>query len=163
MDDRAKSKHLSTLAAQALGAHEPVTMGVVPPIHVAATFIRDPDNGYSSGHIYGRTDNKTVQLAEDLIAALDGAEEALLFGSGMAAATSVFLALGQPSHIVASEVMYWGLRSWLREIHRYGHQVTFVDTSDLSAVGSAIIPGSTKIVWVETPSNPLWTCRQNVR
>jgi cystathionine gamma-synthase len=132
-------------------------MGVVPAIHLATTFIRDPDNGYRSGYVYGRTDNKSLQHAEEVIAALEGADEALLFGSGMAAATTVFLALPADSHIVASNVMYWGLRSWLRDIGRYGHRVSFVDTSDLAVLQAAIRPGDTKVVWIETPSNPLWT------
>ena len=132
-------------------------MGLVRSIHMATTFIRDADNGYSSGYVYGRTNNVSVEQAEDVIAALEGADEALLFGSGMAAATSVFLAFQKPTHIVASAVMYWGLRSWLREIGRYGHSVTFVDTSDLGAVQRAVEPGRTGILWVETPSNPLWT------
>jgi cystathionine gamma-synthase len=158
MDDQTKPRlKIRTVAAQALGVHEPVTMGLVPSIHMATTFIRDADNGYRSGHVYGRTDNVSVRQAEDVIAALEGADEALLFGSGMAAATSIFLALDKPTHIVASEVMYWGFRSWLREIGRYGHSVTFVDTSDLGAVQRAIEPGRTGILWVETPSNPLWT------
>lgn len=158
MDDISKKRpNVRTIAAQALGAHDPATMGVVPAIHLSTTFIRDADNSYSSGYVYGRTDNKSVQLAEEVIAAMESADEALLFGSGMAAATTVFLSLPQPSHIVASEVMYWGLRSWLRGIGKYGHQISFVDTSDLSALAAAIRPGETRIVWIETPSNPLWT------
>lgn len=132
-------------------------MGLVPPIHVATTFIRDSDNGYRSGFIYGRTDNVSVQQAQDVIAAMEGADEALLFGSGMAAATTVVLALEKPTHIIASAVMYWGLRSWLRDIGRYGHSVSFVDTSDLDAVRNAVRPGETGLFWIETPSNPLWT------
>jgi cystathionine gamma-synthase len=158
MDDQSRPKlSLRTLAAQALGIYEPTTMGLVPPIHAATTFIRDPDNGYRSGHVYGRTDNVTVQHAEEVIAALEGADEALLFGSGMAAATAVFLALEKPTHIVASEVMYWGLRSWLQEIGRYGHSITFVDTAQLEDVRQAVKPGQTGLFWIETPSNPLWT------
>ncbi len=146
-----------TLAAQALGAGDPATHALVPPIHMSSTYIRDPDNGYSTGHVYGRTDNASVQQAEALVAALEGAEQAMMFGSGMAAATAVFLALERPTHIVASRVMYWGFRSWLRDIGRYGHTVTFVETSDLQAVHDAVRPGETGLFWIETPSNPLWT------
>jgi cystathionine gamma-synthase len=158
MDDQSKPKlSLRTLTAQALGIYEPTTMGLVPPIHAATTFIRDPDNGYRSGHVYGRTDNLTIRHAEDVIAALEGADEALLFGSGMAAATAVFLALEKPTHIVAPNVMYWGLRSWLQEIGRYGHSITFVDTTRLEDIQQAVKPGQTGLFWIETPSNPLWT------
>ena len=135
-----------------------MTKGIVPPIHMSATYLRDADNGYRAGYVYGRTDNVSVQQAERMIAALEGADEALLFGSGMAAATSVFLALDKPTHIVASQVMYYGFRDWLRDdIGRYGHSVTFVDTSDLDAVRAAVRPGETGLFWIETPSNPLWT------
>jgi cystathionine gamma-synthase len=158
MDDQTKSGFSAqTLVAQALGAHEPVTKATVPPIHMATTYLRDADNGYRAGHIYGRTDNLSVQQAQDLIAALEGAEEAFLFGSGMAAATTVVMALERPTHIIASQVMYWGFRSWLRELGRYGHRVSFVDTSDLDAVRAAVCPGETGLFWIETPSNPLWT------
>jgi cystathionine gamma-synthase len=146
-----------TLAAQALGVEEPTTKALVRPVHVATTYIRDPDNGYHAGFVYGRTDNATVQQAEALIAALEGGADALLFGSGMAAATAVFLALDKPTHIIASQVMYWGFRTWLGDIGRYGHSVSFVETSDLDAVCAAVRPGETGLFWIETPSNPLWT------
>jgi cystathionine gamma-synthase len=158
MDDQTKSRFTTqTLLAQAAGAYDPVTRGIVAPIHMSTTYLRDADNGYRAGYVYGRTDNVSLQHAENLIAALEGAEEAMLFGSGMAAATTVLLSLDKPTHIVASQVMYWGFRSWLREIGRFGHSVTFVETSDLEAVRAAVRPGETGLFWIETPSNPLWT------
>src|ERR1700749_3069046 len=111
MDDQTKPRlSTRTLVAQALGSHCPVTKGIVQPIHMSATYLRDADNGYRAGYVYGRTDNATVHQAESMIAALEGADEALLFGSGMAAATSVLLALEKPTHIVASFIMYYGFR-----------------------------------------------------
>jgi cystathionine gamma-synthase len=158
MDDQTKPDFtIRTLAAQGPGAHERVTKAITQPIHMSATFLRDADNRYPAGYVYGRTDNVSVQQAESLIAALEGAEEAFLFGSGMAAATSVLLALQKPTHVIASQVMYWGFRSWLREISRYGHRVSFVETSDLDAVRAEVRPGETGLFWIETPSNPLWT------
>ena len=151
--------HPRSLAAQALGKVDPVTKGVVPPIHVATTYLRDPDNGYSSGFIYGRPDNETVHEAQAVLAMLEEAKAgALLFGSGMAAATSVFQALAPGDHVVASKVMYWALRAWLlTEATRWGLSVEFVETDDLAALKAAVKPGVTKLIWVETPSNPLWT------
>jgi cystathionine gamma-synthase len=147
-----------TLAAQALGAVEPITKAVVPPVHVTTTFIRDSDNQYRSGFGYGRPDNATARQAEALIAALETAEEAMLFGAGMAAATSLVLALEPPAHIVAPAVMYWALRHWLlNEAPHYGYRVSLVDMSDLAAVRAAVNPEETKLVWIETPANPLWT------
>ena len=120
-----------TLAAQALGAVEPATKAVVPPVHVATTFVRDPDNQYRAGYAYGRPDNATVRQAEAVIAALEGAHEAVLFGSGMAAATAIVLALPGPAHIVASQVMYWAFRHWLaHEAPRFGYHVDFVDSTE---------------------------------
>ena len=77
-----------TIAAQAFGVIEPETRGVAVPVHVSTTFIRDPDNQYRTGYVYGRPDNATVRETEAVIATLEGAPTALLFGSGMAAATA---------------------------------------------------------------------------
>jgi len=148
-----------SLTAQAMGHVDPITKAVVPPIHIATTYIRDEDNAYSSGYVYGRPDNATIREAEGVLAMLEEAEAgALLFSSGMAAATAVFQALNPGDHIVASKVMYWALRSWLMtEAVRWGLSVDFVETDDLEAVRAAVIPGRTKLVWAETPSKPLWT------
>ncbi|HXW23584.1 MAG TPA: PLP-dependent transferase, partial [Xanthobacteraceae bacterium] len=102
MNDQSRSDlRPRTLAAQALGAVEPTTKAVVPPVHVATTFIRDPDNQNRSGFGYGRPDNATVRQAEAVIAALEGAADARLFGAGMAAAIAVVLAFDPPAHVVA--------------------------------------------------------------
>ena len=147
-----------TLVAQGFGAVEPVTRGLVSPIYMSTTYLRDADNGYSSGRIYGGSDNPSVQQAGALLAALEGAEDALMFGSGMAAATAVFQALDRPRHLVVSQGIYYGLRAWLEETaKRSGHVVTFVDTSNLDGVRGAMRPGETGLVWIETPSNPLWS------
>jgi cystathionine gamma-synthase len=145
-----------TLAAQALGTPEPLTRAVVPPLHVATTFIRDPDNEYRSGYAYGRPDNATVRQTEAVIAALEGAHEALVFGSGMAAATSIILAVPPGGRIVASQVMYWAFRRWLvNEGPRFGYTIEFVDTTNLDEVRAALKP-ATALLYVETPGNPLW-------
>ena len=146
-------------AAQALGRVDPVTRGVVATLHVTTTFLRDPDNGYSSGFSYARPDNATVREAEAVLAMLeDAAAGALLFGSGMAAATAVFTALEPGDHVVAPRVMYWGLKRWLNaEMPRRRIAVDFVAMDDLAALDRAIRPGTTKLVWIETPGNPLWT------
>jgi len=147
-----------TLLAQALGHIDEASRAVVPPIHIATTYIRDPDNQYRSGNVYGRPDNGTIREAEAIIARLENAEAAMVFGSGMSAATAVFLALKPGDHIVASSVMYWALRHWLlNDAATWGLKVDIVDTADLQAVRAAIRPGETKLVWLETPSNPLWS------
>jgi cystathionine gamma-synthase len=147
-----------TLAAQALGWEEPETHGVVTPIHVATTYIRDPDNQYRNGFVYGRPDNQTVKQAEAVLAMLEEGKEAMVLGSGMSAATAVIMALPAGAHIIAPTIMYWALRNWLmNDAPTYGYTTSFVDTADLAAVKAALQPGKTKLIWLETPSNPLWT------
>lgn len=147
-----------TVAAQAGGIADSATGGLVPPIHVASTFVRDADNQYRRGYCYGRSDNATVRQVEGVLTDLEGGATTLLFGSGMAAATTAFLALEQPAHVVAPTAMYWGLRQWLvDEAPRYGLETTFVDAGSPAALQAAIRPGRTQLVWIETPSNPLWS------
>lgn len=147
-----------TLAAQALGHIDEPSRALVPPIHLATTYVRDPDNQYRSGNIYGRPDNPTVREAEAIIAMLEEAASALLFGSGMSAATAVFLALEPGAHVLVPEVMYWGLRAWLlTDARAFGLAVETVDASRPEAIAAALRPGATRLVWLETPANPLWT------
>ena len=146
-----------TLAAQALGLIDERTRAIVPPIHLATTFERDPDNLYRSGNSYGRPDNDTVREAEALVGALEGAATTLVFGSGMSAAIAVFLSLGPGAHVIAPNKMYWALRGWLvNEAPALGLSVDFVDAEDSRALAAALKPGATRLVWLETPSNPLW-------
>ena len=81
----------ASLAAQAMGWIDPVTKAVVPPIHMASTYLRDEDNQYRSGRIYARADNPTFDQAETTLAALEGGAKALIFSSGMSAATALSL------------------------------------------------------------------------
>jgi cystathionine gamma-synthase len=144
-------------AAQALGFVDPTTRAVVPPIQVSTTFERDADGRYPAGLEYTRADNPTYELPEKLLADLEGGASAMLFSSGMAAATAVFCALVPGDHVVAPQVMYWGIRKWISEFAlSWGIEATYVDTGDLDAIAAAIRPGRTRVVWVETPSNPTW-------
>jgi cystathionine gamma-synthase len=143
-----------TLAAQGLGWIDPRTNAVSPPLHLSSTFIRDPDNRYRAGYAYARDENPAFDQAEALLAKLEGAAGAMLFASGMAAATSIFLALKPGDHVVAQPVMYWGLRKWLAGFARdWGLETTFVAPGELAG---ALRPGRTKLVWIETPANPTW-------
>jgi cystathionine gamma-synthase len=146
-----------TIAAQAGGGADAATGAIVPPLHMATTFVRDTDNQYRRGYCYGRSDNATVRQVETVLAELDGGAASLVLASGMAAATSAFLALERPAHVVAPTEMYWGLRQWLmQDAPGHGLEVTFVDAGDARALRAAIEPGRTRLVWVETPSNPTW-------
>jgi cystathionine gamma-synthase len=147
----------ATIAAQSLGWIDEATRAVSPPLHMSSTFIRDADNQYRSGRDYIRADNPAFDQPEAVLAALEGGAGAMLYASGMAAATSVFLSLKPGDHIVAPKVMYWGLRNWLMTYAtEWGLQVELVDMSDLAAVKAAMHKGKTKLVWVESPANPMW-------
>lgn len=146
-----------TLLAQAGGGVDEVTGGIIPPIQPSTTFVRDPDNAYRRGFGYARDDSPTGLPAEAVLAALEGGEEALLFASGMAAATAVFQALDPGDHVVVPRVIYWGLRKWLLETGtRWGLRVEAIDTTDVEAVHAALRPGQTRLLWLETPANPTW-------
>src|SRR2546423_179967 len=154
------TKNLSpeTAAAQAGGAMDEETGGIVPPLHITTTFLRDPDNQYRRGYSYGRADNATVRQVENVMTQLEGGVVSLVLASGMAAATTAFLALERPAHVVAPAVMYWGLRKWLLEdAPGLGIEATFIDAGDPAAIRAAVRPGRTSLVWTETPANPLWT------
>ena len=147
-----------TLAAQALGGADPTSGGLAPVITPATTYERQPDGSYRQDRVYTRADNPTHEVAEGLLAALEGADCACaLFASGMAAATAVFQSLLPGDHVLVSRVLYWGVRQWLAEFAlAWGLDVEFTDTTDLGAVASALRPGRTRLVWVETPANPMW-------
>ncbi|MFO1050182.1 MAG: PLP-dependent aspartate aminotransferase family protein [Geminicoccaceae bacterium] len=147
----------ATLAAQALGRVEPGTGALVPGIAPATTFLRDPDGGYRSGHSYARPENPTFRHAEELLTALEGGADSMLFASGMAAATAVFQALEPGDHVLVPKVMYWGLRAWvLDHCVRWGLAIEPIDMDDLGSVEAALRPGQTRLVWLETPANPMW-------
>ena len=149
-----------TLTAQAMQHTDPVTRAVVPPLHVSTTFYREPDNTYPSGFIYARPDNQTVRDAEsvhrdagggrrrgDAVRVRHGGRDRRCSARSIPAITSS-----------CSRVMYWALRNWLAgEATRWGLRVEFVDSDNLDALRAAVKPGRTKLVYIETPGNPLWT------
>ncbi|MBK8528952.1 MAG: PLP-dependent transferase [Rubrivivax sp.] len=147
-----------SIAAQALGWVDEKTRAITPPIHVSSTYLRDPDNQYRSGRVYARADNPAFDQAEAVLCQLEQGSSALLFASGMAAATAVFQALSPGDHVLAPKVMYWSLRNWLMTFAtHWGLQVELIDMHDPAVLQSAIRPGKTRLVWLETPANPLWS------
>ena len=95
-----KQAHPETIVAQALGWIDEATRAITLPIHVSSTYLRDADNQYRSGRVYARADNPAFDQAEAVINALEGGHQALLFASGMAAATAVFQALSPGDHVL---------------------------------------------------------------
>ena len=147
-----------SVVAQALGWIDEKTRAINPPIHVSSTYLRDADNEYRSGRVYMRDQNPAFDQAEAVINTLESGHQTLLFASGMAAATAVFQALKPGDHVLAPKVMYWSLRNWLTGFATsWGLDVELIDMTDPAAVDAALRPGATKLVWVETPANPLWT------
>lgn len=147
----------ATQAARALGLGDVATGGVVPPVQPATTFARTADYGLPDGRSYARPENPTFEPPEAVLAALEGGAAAMLFASGMAAATALFQALAPGDHVLVPKVMYWGLRDWLLGFARsWGLAVDLVDMTDLPALEAALRPGRTRLVWIETPANPTW-------
>ncbi len=129
--------------------------GVVPPIWPSAAYARDAEGRYLGGRSYTRDQNPTFEPAETLLAELEGGAKALLFASGMAAASTVFETLPHGAHIVAPRSMYWTLRLWIEGLETKGRiRVSWVPTGDLAALEEALLPNRTALVWVETPANP---------
>jgi cystathionine gamma-synthase len=147
-----------TLAAQALGEVDAVSGGLAPVVNLSTTYERRPDGSYPQDRVYTRADNPTFEPAERLLAALEGAGGGCaLLASGMAAATAVFQSLLPGDHVLVSRVLYWGVRKWLAEFAlTWGLDVEFTDTTDPGVLASAIRPGRTRLLWVETPANPMW-------
>jgi len=148
----------ATIAAQALGWTDAATGAVVLPIQPATTYIRDPDNQYRRGRNYARADNPGYDQPQALLTALEGGAASMVLSSGMAAATTLFRALPVGAHVVGPLVMYHSLRRWMAAYAADGHiAADFVDTTSLDALQEAVIPGRTRLVWIETPANPLWS------
>jgi cystathionine gamma-synthase len=146
---------IETLAVHAGHAVDPATGAVTPPIHLSTTFERDADGGYRSGHIYTRTSNPNRASVEQALAQLEGGVAGIAYSSGSAATMAVFQALSPGDHVIAPHDAYYGTLRQLRELFApWGLKADVVDMADVEAVRGALRP-TTKILWVETPSNPL--------
>ena len=155
MASSTRHKHLSTRAAQALGWVDKTTGAVVPPIHPSVPYERDSAGHYPAGRTYTRDHNPTYDQAEALLAELEQGSAAMVFASGMSAATTVFETLEVGDHVVAPQEMYWTIRQWLQGMVSRGRLVAdFVANGDLDLLERTVRPGVTRIVWVETPANP---------
>jgi cystathionine gamma-synthase len=155
----AKDRPLSpaTRAAQALGRIDPRTGAVVPGIEPATTFARDADYGARQPYIYARDGGPTVEHAEAVLADLDGAARSFVFASGMAAFVALMETLSSGDRVAAPQVMYHGGLAWLRRLAaRRGIGLDLFDAGADGALEAALRPGATRIVWIETPTNPTW-------
>jgi cystathionine gamma-synthase len=145
---------IETLAVHAGHAIDAATGAVATPIHLSTTFQRDAEGGYAHGFSYGRSANPNRQALEQGLAALEGGEDAAAFGSGLAASSAVLQALGPGDHVIAPTDVYHGMTKLLRDVYmRWGLDVSFVDMTNIAEIKKAVRP-QTKLIWVETPSNP---------
>ena len=155
MADEKKQLRIETVAVHAGHSVDPSTGAVATPIQLSTTFERDADGSYRSGYVYSRSNNPNRHALEQATAALEGGSDAAAFGSGLAAASSVFQSLQPGDHVIAATQTYHGTAKLLRDLFiPWGLNVDFVDMTDLDAVRSAA-RANTKLVWAETPSNPL--------
>jgi cystathionine gamma-synthase len=128
---------------------------VSPAIHLSTTFERDPDGAFSRGYSYSRADNPNRKSLEQCISVLEGGIDTTVYGSGSAASLAVFSLLRPGEHVIAPTESYHGTAKQLRDIiGPMGIRVSFVDMRDVDAVRAAMT-NDTRLVWIETPSNPL--------
>jgi cystathionine gamma-synthase len=147
---------IETLAVHAGQGPDPSTAAVTQPIHLSTTFEREADGSFRQGFIYSRYGNPNRDALERCMVALEGGAAAAAFSSGSGATLAVFQSLSPGAHVIAPDDTYYGTRVLLRDqFGRWGLEASFVDMTDPDAIESAIRPGATGIVWVETPSNPL--------
>lgn len=146
---------IETVAVHAAFSVDPSTGAVAPPLHLSTTFGRDEAGHPLAGHTYVRESNPTQDLLEEALARLEGGEASLAFGSGMAAGLAVAQALPPGSHVVLPEDAYYAYRVAAVEFFpSWGLTATFAALDEPGALAAALRP-ETRLVWLETPSNPL--------
>ena len=146
----------ATIAAQAGGLLDDSTGGVVPPIHPATTFVRDADYVPAvDGNVYSRSHAPNGRMAEGVLAQLEGAAEAMVFPSGMAAVAAIFRTLPAGASVLVQSQIYWGTTAWIRSFcSRRDIALHEVEAADTDAFTAACATHKPAIAWIETPSNP---------
>ncbi|HSP52068.1 MAG TPA: cystathionine gamma-synthase [Cryobacterium sp.] len=157
MDRTQNTQNFDTIAIHAGQEFDPTTGAVIPPIYQTSTYVQESIGHLRGGYEYSRGGNPTRTVLETLLAALEGGKHGLSFARGLAAEDTILRALLAPGdHLVLGNDVYGGTPRLINRVHgAWGILNSTVEMSDLAAVEEAIIPGETKILWVETPSNPL--------
>src|SRR3954471_4762906 len=155
-DDEIRKLGFESRAIHAGYHPDPVTGAVIPPIFATSTYKQDGVGGLRGGYEYSRSGNPTRAALEECIAALEDGHHGFAFASGLAAEHTVLRALCQPGdHIVVPHDAYGGSHRLFAKVEEpWGLEHTLADLTDPAAVAAAIRPGSTRLVWVETPTNP---------
>lgn len=147
--------HPETLAVHSGHKIDSATGAVAPPIYLSTTFERDADGSFPHKYEYIRDDNPNRHQLEECLAALEGGIGAAAFASGLASITNLFQTLRPGDHVIAPLDAYFGTAHILKDmLEPWGLQASFVDMTNLSQVEAAVRP-TTKLIWAETPSNPL--------
>ena len=153
----AVSRRRETLAAQGMGRIADPYRDIVPPIHVSTTYERGADGNFPGGRVYSRADNPGFDQVEATIAALEGADGALVFASGQAAAAAVFQALAPGDAVLAPRAMYWGLRNWIVDFaNTWRLTLDTYDNASLDDLANRARARPPRLIWIETPANPTW-------
>lgn len=149
-----KNLGFSTRAVHAGQSPDPATGAIMTPVYLTSTYVQEAPEKHK-GFDYARTVHPTREALQKNLASLEGASFGLCFASGMAATSTVIEALSSGDHVVCGNDLYGGTyRVFTKVFARFGVTFSFVDTTDLNAVEAAFTP-QTKLVWIETPSNPL--------
>lgn len=148
--------HPATLAAQANGLLDDGTGGVVPPIHPSTTFVRGEDYApVVEGNVYSRSAAPNGRMVEGVLAQLEGAQDAMVFPSGMAAVAAVFRTLPSGATVLVQSQIYWGTTAWIRDFcTRRSITLIEVEASDSDVFAAACHAHKPALAWIETPSNP---------
>jgi len=147
--------HFDTLAIHSGNEPDESTGAIAPPINLSTTFEHAPDSSTPRGFMYIRDSNPTQTRLETALAAIDSAEAALAFASGMAAASALLLALPRGAHVLIPDDVYYGVRNLATDFFpKWGFEATAVAMDDLDAVRAAM-RDTTRVIWSESPSNPL--------
>src|ERR1051325_5501725 len=149
--------HFDPLAIHTGNEPYPATGAIAPPIHLSTTFEHGADGSEPHGLMYIRDGSPTQSRLDTALAAIDSADAALAFASGMAAASALLGSLPRGAHVVIPDDVYYGVRNLAGEYFpKWGLESTAVSMSDLDAVRGAVRE-TTKVIWTESPSNPLMT------
>ncbi|MEX1019540.1 MAG: aminotransferase class I/II-fold pyridoxal phosphate-dependent enzyme [Litorilinea sp.] len=154
---RARRLRVETLAVHAGRHSDPATGAVMPPIHLSTTFARNADGTTPAGYVYARSENPNRHALEEALAQLEGGTVAAAFASGQAATMTVLQTLGAGDHVILPDSLYYGTRKLAEDVFGpWQLSCSFVDMQAVDNVRAVLRP-NTRLIWVETPSNPLLT------
>lgn len=155
LTDLDPTHRLGTIAVHGGHHPDPLAGAVMPPIYQTSTYVQDALGKPHAGYEYARTQNPTREALERALAALEGGSHGFAFGSGLAALDTTLKLLTSGDHVVVGENIYGGSHRLMDQVYRrLGFEFSFVDTRNIAAIEAALRP-TTRMVYVETPTNPM--------